>query len=95
MNGTLKPSSSAGRKLLQDSGAKLQLFNGIHSKTLLVDDTILVEGSFNWLSAVRDPESEYFRLETSIVLLDEYAREKIGEIRKELGLDAFLERKEI
>lgn len=89
INGTLKPSSSAGRKLLQESGAKLLLYNGIHSKTLLVDDSILVEGSFNWLSAVRDPTSKYFRHETSIVLQNNDAKEKIGEIRKELKLEAF------
>ncbi|HEX5870082.1 MAG TPA: hypothetical protein VFY65_06695, partial [Longimicrobium sp.] len=35
-----------------------------------VDDRVISEGSFNWLSAVRRPESPYHRLERSLVYAD-------------------------
>lgn len=39
---------------LENAGARLRFVNGLHNKTLIMDDHTLVEGSFNWLSARRD-----------------------------------------
>ncbi len=86
INGKLKPATLLGRQMLTDAGAKLLVINGIHSKTLVVDDSIIVEGSFNWLSAVRDSSSKYSRHETSIIIQNEDAFEKIIEFKKELTL---------
>jgi len=85
-NGSLKTSSADGRKLLQTLGAELKTINRIHSKTIMVDDRILIEGSFNWLSAVRDPDSKYARHEISILLRNEEAQTKIIEAKKELNI---------
>jgi hypothetical protein len=38
----------------------------VHSKLVLVDDSWLVVGSFNWLSTPRDPRHPYVRYESSI-----------------------------
>jgi hypothetical protein len=53
---------------LKSAGASVQLVRsqGVHSKMVLVDNSWLVVGSFNWLSAVRDPTSSYSRYESSI-----------------------------
>ena len=54
--------------LLHTAGAQVRhaMTQGVHSKMLLVDRTWLVIGSFNWLSAVRDPGSEFARYESSL-----------------------------
>jgi phosphatidylserine/phosphatidylglycerophosphate/cardiolipin synthase-like enzyme len=62
----LKPSAAAARKLLRESGAEVQILSRVHNKTLCVDDTTIVIGSFNWLSAVRDESHRYQRQENSI-----------------------------
>ncbi len=51
---------------LQGSAATVHEVDRLHSKTLCVDDQAIVEGSFNWLSAVRRP-GEYQRHESSLL----------------------------
>ncbi len=53
---------------LNTTGAtvRLSVKQGVHSKMLLVDRSWLVVGSFNWLSAVRDPSSAWARHESSM-----------------------------
>lgn len=53
---------------LKNAGATVRLAatKGVHSKMLLVDRSWLVVGSFNWLSAVRDPSSAWARHESSM-----------------------------
>jgi superfamily I DNA and/or RNA helicase len=82
--GKLKPQTVDGRKMLSDSGAKLLIVNGIHNKTIVIDDSILIEGSFNWLSAVRDETNRYHRYESSIILQGEEALTKIEEAKKDI-----------
>ncbi|MGI8467953.1 MAG: AAA domain-containing protein [Pyrinomonadaceae bacterium] len=55
-----------GKDVLITSGAKVKEVRREHSKTLIVDRNTLIEGSFNWLSAVRDENSNYQRRERSI-----------------------------
>lgn len=43
--------------------------NDFHSKTLKIDGRIRVEGSFNWLSASTDDNSDHHNMETSLVLI--------------------------
>ncbi len=64
----LKEHSKEGREILLKTEAELLIINGIHNKTICVDDKIIIDGSFNWLSAVRDKNSPYFREETSWVV---------------------------
>jgi len=82
IKGKLKETSQRGRDALIKSGVNLKVVDGIHNKTLIVDDSLLVEGSFNWLSAVRDESSPFYRLETSIVLRGEEAKDNIIKAKK-------------
>ncbi|MEY8781906.1 AAA domain-containing protein [Allomuricauda sp. XS_ASV26] len=73
-NNQLKPVAQKGREIIMQSGAKLKLVNGIHSKTIIIDNDIIIDGSFNWFSALRDERSKYFRDESSIVVKGEPAK---------------------
>ncbi|NDV69957.1 AAA domain-containing protein [Dysgonomonas sp. 25] len=84
VNGKLKDSSKKGRQLLLEAGAILKILNGIHNKALAIDEDILIEGSFNWLSAVRDKNNPHFRLEVSQIILKEEAKQQIVQLLKEL-----------
>lgn len=44
-------------------------FSDIHTLTVIVDNNIYVDSSFNWLSATRDRESEYHNHEASLVTI--------------------------
>jgi hypothetical protein len=39
---------------LAKAGAQVKVTGRVHAKTLVMDDKLVVEGSFNWLSATRD-----------------------------------------
>ena len=67
-NGKLKDSAKEGRQLLERQGAELKVKQGIHNKALAVDNFLLIEGSFNWLSAQRDESAPYHRHEVSVVV---------------------------
>ncbi|MEA1653019.1 AAA domain-containing protein [Nitrospirillum sp. BR 11164] len=54
------------RTALAEAGATVMVTTKVHAKTLAADDALLVEGSFNWLSASRNPN--YSRKETSLAL---------------------------
>lgn len=60
------------RTALAKAGAVVMVTTKVHAKTLAADDTLLVEGSFNWLSANRN--SAYSRKETSLALRGEAVR---------------------
>ena len=80
--GLLKEEANAGRQALIENGVKLVLLKGIHNKSLAIDNDLLVEGSFNWLSASRD--EVYSRHECSIKLLHPEATKHISNLVKEL-----------
>ncbi len=80
-NNQLKPTAKKGREIIEQSGAKLKLVDGIHSKTIIIDNDIIIDGSFNWFSALRDEESKYFREESSIVVKNEPAKLMIEEAK--------------
>ena len=54
--------------MLKDAGAVFHHLHGIHSKTLVVADRAIAEGSFNWLSAVRDRTNRYYNYEASYLV---------------------------
>lgn len=87
VKGSLKPHAEAGRKALIETGATLQIMSGIHNKTVIVDRKVLIEGSFNWLSAVRDEQSPYHRRETSIVLQYPHCERFITRAEQEMGIN--------
>lgn len=63
-SGKLKTASKLGREKLMEAGAQVKILN----KAIVMDETVLVEGSFNWLSAVRDKTNPYYRLEVSQII---------------------------
>lgn len=69
---------------LRDVGIKVMVVQGVHSKLLMMDDTTLCIGSFNWASAARG--GQYKNMETSIAYQ--------GQLKKEIDAQrAYLESK--
>ena len=83
-NGELKPNSAKGRQLLSEAGAEVRIAKGIHNKSLAIDDHTLVEGSFNWLSAVRTVGSPHQKMEVSLRYSGSATRSAISALRDEL-----------
>lgn len=81
-NGEPKASAMAGKKLIEAAGAQVVVVDRIHHKTLIADDDLIVDGSFNWLSAVRRNNHAHQREERSKVTVGEAAR---GFVRQELA----------
>lgn len=86
VNGKLKPHAEKGRQALIEAGVNIKILSGIHNKTIIIDRRVLIEGSFNWLSAVRDETSPYYRMEASIVLKEPYCVRFINRVETELGI---------
>jgi hypothetical protein len=63
--------------ILSKAGAEVTVATRIHSKTLAVDGSWLVEGSFNWLSAKREVGHRYQYRESSLVYRSPDAHELI------------------
>ena len=51
--------------ILKKAGANVYCVNRVHSKLIIIDNHVIIEGSFNWLSASRNPQ--YAREESSIL----------------------------
>jgi len=80
----LKEPADEGRKMLVTAGVDLRVVPRIHSKNVIVDGTCITFGSFNWLSAVTNPENEFCRFETSLVRRGQEAGDAIESFK--LGL---------
>ncbi|NNM60092.1 MAG: hypothetical protein HKM04_09810, partial [Legionellales bacterium] len=59
------------KKMLFNAGAHVFSVKNVHSKIIAIDDRVIIEGSFNWLSASRD-NPQFIREECSM----EYRGEK-------------------
>lgn len=75
--GSIKESAIKGIRMLLESGAKVYIVNGIHNKTLIRDDNLITEGSFNWLSAVRSKGATHQREERTMVIEGDTAKNMI------------------
>lgn len=82
-NGLWKEESLKARRALVENHVSLRILKGIHNKTLVVDDCLLVEGSFNWLSARRNKENA--RHECSILVQAPAATAYIEQLAQELS----------
>lgn len=65
--GEPKHNARMGRERLKNMGVNLKIAPQIHTKNIIVDNTCFTNGSFNWLSAVADKNSDWCRLETTCV----------------------------
>lgn len=72
LNGKIKdgdemyPHARKALEMLESTGVPLEIKQGVHNKTIAIDDSEIIEGSFNWLSASRDASSVHLRHEVSI-----------------------------
>ncbi len=60
--------------------------NDLHQKTLVVDEHLIAEGSFNWMSASRDEESYYHKNELTLVYEGGKAKPLIDAFNQSLNL---------
>lgn len=81
-DGVLRENAVKGRQALVENHVCLRILKGIHNKTLVVDDCLFAEGSFNWLSASRNKKDA--RYECSIQVYAPEATEYIEKLKKEL-----------
>ncbi len=77
--------AEAGRATIVGAGAELLITDRIHNKTLVTDDHEIVEGSFNWLSAVRKAGSQHQKYEVSYQYSGNDAKRLIRLCRDELS----------
>ena len=77
VDGGLKRSANDGIAELLRAGATVIVLDGIHNKTLIRDNDLITEGSFNWLSAVRTAGGTHQREERTIVVEGAEARQMI------------------
>lgn len=82
-HGLWRTDTLKARRVLVESHVSLRILKGIHNKSLAVDDSLLVEGSFNWLSANRDEEKA--RHECSIRVQFPAAATYIERLEQELS----------
>lgn len=83
-SGKLKEAAEKGYAALRASGAELRIANRIHNKSLAIDRHTLIEGSFNWLSAVRIRTSKHQKLEISACYRGANVEEAIRFLEEEL-----------
>lgn len=82
-HGLWREDTLKARRALVENHVSLRILKGIHNKSLAVDDSLLVEGSFNWLSANRDKEKA--RHECSIRVQFPAAATYIERLEQELS----------
>lgn len=83
--GKRKDNSQEAILILQDIGIIVKIIDGVHSKSMMFETqkgTVLIEGSFNWLSAVRNESNNFSRYEASILLVGEALRSRIEIVKK-------------
>ena len=83
-DGKLQQRAAEGRQLLSEAGAEVRVAKSIHDKALAIDGRVLVEGSFNWLSAVRTVGSIHQNYEASRYIYGEEAERDILRLREEM-----------
>ncbi|MFN8391563.1 MAG: AAA domain-containing protein [Bdellovibrionota bacterium] len=83
-DGQLKKNAAEGRRLLTEAGATVHIAKAIHNKAVAIDSHTLIEGSFNWLSAVRTAGSIHQKLEVSSRYTGPLAAERIRTLLEEL-----------
>ncbi|MQS53163.1 hypothetical protein FHL02_09030 [Lactobacillus salsicarnum] len=77
LNKKRESSFKAGLNILEAYGAQVFKLNHVHSKMVMIDKKIIIEGSFNWFSAYRDVKHDFYNLDTSIVYSGDAAKKEI------------------
>ena len=63
----LKQTFLDAEKALQSIGCEVKRTTRVHNKMLAIDDDWLIEGSFNWLSSVRNEQSSFQYRDVSVI----------------------------
>ena len=96
-DGDLKKSAGEGIVELVKAGAGVTVLAGIHNKTLIRDNDLITEGSFNWLSAVRTAGGTHQREERTLVVdgieAQKMIEEEIKSISKATSTGAYAPKK--
>lgn len=93
--GQLHARAKAGRAALVQAGVEVKVVEQIHNKTICIDDRILIEGSFNWLSASRNETqarhevSWSFRGEACAALIEDLTRKMETRLIKKTASDFY------
>lgn len=82
----IKETCRAAIEELCQAGATVKLARALHNKTLCIDDKVIVEGSYNWLSAVRDSRSRNQRQECSIAYCGKGVEKMIRDAMSEIPM---------
>lgn len=81
--------AESAKAALALAGASVRVVDGLHAKMLAVDDEVIVVGSFNWLSAIRDEKHPWSRYEMSLrfagVGVGDMIADAWREVRPDLG----------
>ncbi|MFA7566518.1 MAG: AAA domain-containing protein [Alkalispirochaeta sp.] len=83
--GQLKKRSERGRRAIEEAGGIVIERDGIHNKAVAIDRVVLIEGSFNWLSAQRDKNHRFFRNDVSVVVKNDRTEQFIEDLMHELS----------
>jgi PLD-like domain len=61
-----------------------RIVDRLHAKILIIDDEKLINGSFNWLSALRNPNSRFANYEVSTLVEGQGTQKAINDILEDL-----------
>ncbi|MBY5324352.1 phospholipase [Rhizobium leguminosarum] len=70
---TLKKRFERSVRTLRSLGISIHQLRNVHNKSLVVDDKIFIDGSFNWLSAERKANSPVVRHDSALVITGKQA----------------------
>tara|TARA_R110002110_G_scaffold415856_1_gene658390 strand:- start:31613 stop:33370 length:1758 start_codon:yes stop_codon:yes gene_type:complete len=62
--------------------------SNLHGKSIVIDECLIAEGSFNWMSASRSEDSPYYNHEITIVCEGPMAKPLINDFNKRMQLDS-------
>ncbi len=77
-------SAQKAHALFEELNIPLYQVKNIHHKTLAYDNECYMDGSYNWLSAIRDSSSRFFNREGSIVVRGASAKTWIDDTETEI-----------
>lgn len=79
-----EPSTIEGRQILKRLGVKLKIVKKIHTKNIIIDNSCITFGSFNWLSSDINPNGLYYHWDTTTIVRNERAKEPISKVMEHL-----------
>lgn len=82
--GCKRTNFTKAKETLEHIGVNLVIMDRIHNKSFWIDNSLLIEGSFNWLSARRKLDDPWCRYETSLVYRGEEVQKMIKDVHEDI-----------